>query len=215
MYIANLNLIILKPKHMKKITLLLSLVLSINLAMAQDAVGTAFKDSYVHEYAGDYAKAIAAFDKVYSADSYAINLRLGWLCFENGEHTKSQNYYSNAMKLQPKSIEARLGYAAPASALGNWDKIIELYKEILAIDANNYTVNSRLAFIYMDRKDFDTAIKYAAVVANQHPFDYSANLLLGKINIGLGKIADAKKHLNKALLYDPTSSEVLDLLKKV
>ncbi len=198
---------------MKQLHLLLLIILSANLSFAQTDLSKAFSESYQYEYTKDYAKAISSLDKFYDANSYEINLRLGWLSYANGDYLKSQNYYKNAIKIKPSSIEAKLGYAYPTSALDNWEDIIKTYNSILALDPNNYTVNSRMASIYYYRKDFEKAKTYADKVGAQYPFDYTNNLLLGKIYVSLGKVSLAKEHLNKALLYDPTSSEVLELLK--
>jgi tetratricopeptide (TPR) repeat protein len=198
---------------MKRIHLFLALVFTVQFSFAQTELSKAFSESYQHEYNKDYAKAISSLDKFYDANSYEINLRLGWLSYSNGDYLKSQNYYKNAIKIKPSSIEAKLGFAYPTSALENWEDIIKTYNSILAIDPNNYTVNTRMASIYFYRKDFEKAKNYAEIVGKQYPFDYSINLLLGKINVSLGKVTIAKEHLNKALLYNPSSTEVLELLK--
>lgn len=199
---------------MKRIQLIgIILFLMVNFAFAQNDISKAFSQSYTHEYNKEYDKAIVSLDKIYAADSYAINLRLGWLHYLGGNHAKSQSYYQNAIKLEKSSIEAQLGYVYPTSTLGNWDEVVKTYESILKLAPNHYTVNSRLAYIYFARKNFEKSNSYAAKVIKQYPFDYAINLLLGKINIGLGKINDAKKHLNKALLYSPKSKEVIELLK--
>jgi len=182
-------------------------------SFAQTNQSKAFTESYTFEYNKDYGNAISALDKVYKVDSYEINLRLGWLTYLNGDYPKSQAFYKTAIKLQPKSIEAKLGYVYPTSAMQNWEDIIKTYNDILAIDASNYTVNYRMSVIYFLRKDFGKANLYAKKVKSLYPFDYKINLLLGKISIGLGKINTAKTYLNSALLYSPSSKIVTELLK--
>jgi len=191
----------------------IALLFSITIVVGQNSVSEAFSKSYQAEYNKEYKDAIAEIDHIYSSDSYEINLRLGWLYYSNGDHVKSKNYYSNAIKIQPKSIEAKLGLAYPIGALESWDELIILYNDILQIDPYNYTVNLRMATIYYYRKDFTKAETYGEKLSKLYPFDYSYNLILGKINLSLGNIIHAKEHLNAALLYDPTATEVLDLLK--
>jgi len=198
---------------MKQLQLSLMLTFIVAYSFGQTNISKAFSESYPHEYNKDYTKAITAMDKVYIASSYEINLRLGWLTYLNGDYLKSQTYYKNAIKLMPNSIEAKLGYAYPTGALENWEDIIKLYNAILSIDVNNYTVNTRMAQIYYSRKDFNKAKSFAEKINKQYPFDYAMNLLLGKVNISLGNLTLAKPHLNKALLYNPSSAEVLGLLK--
>lgn len=198
---------------MKHIFLSFTFILFVGLSFGQDTDSQAFSDSYKHEYNKEYDKAIMALDKVYQADSYEMNLRLGWLHYSNGTYLKSQNFYKNAILLQPKSIEAMLGYAYPTSALENWDDVVKMYEVILTIDPNNYTVNSRMASIFYYKGEFEKANNFGKIVAEQYPFDYSNNLMMGKINISLGNIIEAKKFLNKALLYNPSSEEVNGLLE--
>lgn len=195
--------------------LLLAALLFMQFSFAQTEQSNAFKESYKFEYSKDFSNAIDMLDKVYKADSYEINLRLGWLTYLNADYPKSQAYYKTAIKLQPKSIEAKLGYVYPTSAMQNWEDIIKIYNDVLAIDDSNYTVNFRMSVIYFLRKDFGKANSYAKKVKSLYPFDYKINVLLGKINIGLGKIDTAKVYLNSALLNSPTSKIVLDLLKKL
>jgi len=198
---------------MKNTFLTLVVLIFTTTVFSQNTISSSFSESYLQEYNKDYPKAIAALDKIYDANSYEINLRLGWLYYSNADYVKSKNYYANAMSLKPESIEAKLGYAYPAAATESWDKLIEIYSGILAIDPHHYTVNLRMATIYYYQKDFGKALKYSEMLLKLYPFDYSNNLLLGKINLSLGNIILAKKYLNNALLYDPTATEVLNLLK--
>jgi len=198
---------------MKRILLFLSVAFIATSSFSQTELSKAFSESYTFEYNKDYVSAISVLDPFYDANSYEINLRLGWLTYYNGDFVKSQTYYKNAMKISPNSIEAKLGYAYPTGALENWEDIIKTYNSILNIDPNNYTANSRLAYIFYVRKAFEKANNYAKKVSEQYPFDYNNNLLLGKINVSLGKVTLAKFYLTKALLYNPTSNDVLDLLK--
>ena len=97
----------------------------------------------------------------------------------------------------------------------NWDDVIKTYSEVLTIDPNNSIVNYRMGYIYYLRKDFEKAAGYTEKVIALYPFDFDANLLLGQIYISLGKIKEAKAHLQRAQHYDPTSTTVKELLEKV
>ncbi|PHS65834.1 MAG: hypothetical protein COB12_06305 [Flavobacterium sp.] len=198
---------------MSRTYLTIALLFSITIVFGQNSISEAFSKSYQSEYNKEYKNAISEIDHIYSSDSYEINLRLGWLYYSNGDHVKSKNYYANAIKIEPKSIEAKLGIAYTIGALENWDELIILYNDILQIDPYNYTVNLRMATIYYYRKDFTKAASYGEKISKLYPFDYSYNLILGKINLSLGNIIHAKEHLNSALLYNPSSLEVLELLK--
>ena len=179
---------------------------------AQDyaALQNAFATSYTQETAGDYTNAISTLKKVYIESSYELNARLGWLNYMAGLFTESTSYYSKATTLMPYSIEARLGYALPASAMGNWDQVINKYNEILKIDPTNYTANNRMGLIYYGKKDYAAAIKYFEKIANMYPFDYDAIHMFAWSNYQLGKLREAKVLLNKALLIRPGDSSALE-----
>jgi len=200
---------------MKKIILNILFLATVSLGMSQTNVNEAFTKSYNYETDKDYANAISAITAVYDANSYTMNLRLGWLNYLVGEYVKSQGFYKKAIVLESKSIEARLGYAYPTSAIGNWDDVVKIYDEILTIDPYNSTVNYRMASIYSYRKDYTKAASYAEKVVTLYPFDYDSNYLLGHIYISLGKIKEAKICLIRALHYNPSSVEVKTLLDKI
>ena len=189
----------------------LILVLANNLS-AQDykALQEAFISSYTYENNKDYHKAADALKKVYDNDSYEINVRLGWLYYYAGNYPESIVYYAKAIKLKPYSIEARFGFALPASAMGNWNLVLEKYSEILKIDPNNYTANYRTGLIYYNRKDYATAYKYFEKVANMYPFDYDATHMYAWANYRMGKLREAKVLFNKTLLIKPGDSSALE-----
>lgn len=174
---------------------------------------SAFSSSYEKEYTQNYDEAIKALEKIYAKDDYEVNLRLGWLYYSKADYNKSVAFYKNAVVLKPSSVEAKLALVNPLSYLGNWDEIVTIYEEILKIDTKNYTVNYRLSLIWYNRKKYTQALTYAKAIQPIYPFDYETNLLLGKINIALGNITDAKNTLQKAILYNPLATEPIEILK--
>jgi tetratricopeptide (TPR) repeat protein len=206
---------------MKKIglslVLVVLLVVTATALYAQDysALQQAFSKSYTYEDNGEYNKAIEELKNVYDEDSYEINLRLGWLTYLSGSFTESAAYYQRAITLMPMSIEARLGYALPASALGNWDLVIKKYEQILAIDPYNSLVNYRLASIYHSRQEYQKAYEYLEKVANHYPYDYDITILFAWTNFYLGKLREAKVLFNKTLLIRPGDSSAQEGLKLI
>jgi tetratricopeptide (TPR) repeat protein len=174
-----------------------------------------FSDSYVAETNGEYSKAIEGLRKYYREDSYALNIRLGWLTYMNGSFVESAAYYSKAIQLMPMSIEARLGIALPASAQGNWDQVIMHYNEILRIDPNHYTTNYRMGNIYYYREDYKAASKYFERIANLYPFDYDAVHMFAWVNLQMGKSTEARALFNKALLIRPKDESCIEGLNLI
>jgi tetratricopeptide (TPR) repeat protein len=181
----------------------------------QDDVIAAFKDSYTLEQKGDYMKAAEKLNKIYQADSYEINLRLGWLNYLAGKLKESENYYAKAIALKPYSIESRLGMAYPLSALAKWDELVILYNKILEIDPQNTLVNYRMGLIYYNRQNHERADQYLEKVINLYPFDYDTMLLLAWNKFALQKFREAKVLFNKVLMFSPDDKSALEGLKLI
>ncbi|HQQ13710.1 MAG TPA: hypothetical protein PK855_11140, partial [Bacteroidales bacterium] len=58
-------------------------------AQETDKAQKAFQSSYESESKGDYTTAIQQITSVYKAESYAINIRLGWLNYVSGRFTEA------------------------------------------------------------------------------------------------------------------------------
>ncbi len=174
----------------------------------------AFQESYLFEASGETQKAIAALKKVYRENSYEINLRLGWLSYQAGLFTESLAFYNKSINLKPLSIEAKFGYIYPASAMGNWDQVVNQYQKILKISPNNTVANHRLGLIYYGREEYDKAYKLFEKVVNLYPFDHDALLMFGWTNLKMHKVREAKVLFQKALLNTPGGSSALEGLDK-
>lgn len=165
----------------------------------------AFTKSYEYETSGDYTNALSILESVYEADSYEINIRLGWLNYKAGDYQKSLDYYNKSINLMPYSIEPKLGYNLPASALKNWDDVISKYKSILEIDPQNTFVHYQLGNIYYERKDFSSAYSSFEKIVNLYPFDFDSVLMFAWTNYQMGKLREAKVLFSKALLISPSN----------
>jgi tetratricopeptide (TPR) repeat protein len=183
---------------------------------AQDAMQAAFAKSYSYEKGELYAQAIDELRKVYQAGHYEVNLRLGYLYYLAGQYQESIGYYTKAMELQPKCIQAKLGMTLPQAAIKKWETVMNLYEEILAIAPSSSYVSYKLGLLHYDRKNYVQAYKCFELVYTLYPFDYEGLLMMGWVNVKLGKKAEAKEFFNKTLLispHDKSALEGLSLLK--
>ena len=188
---------------------------SISTFAQQDKLTTAFAKSYQLEKAADYKGAINALKEQYGDGSYELNLRLGWLTYMNAQYNESMSYYAKAIAQMPYSIEAKMGYVNPASALGMWDKVTEQYMKILAIDPQNTTVNYRMGLMHYNKKDYKNAYRFFEKVANLYPFDYDNSLMYAWTNFQLGKLREAKLLFHKVLLISPNDKSALEGLSLI
>lgn len=201
-------------KFKKSLLIIVFFLFSVSL-FAQDEIINAFKNSYTLENSGNYFKAIEKLKRVYQADSYEINFRIGWLYYLAGDLKESASFYNKAIDLKPYAVEPKFGLAYPISAQGKWDEIITLYNKILEIDPQNTIANYRLGLIYYNRKNHEKADVYLEKVVNLYPFDYDSIILLAWNKLMLQKIREAKVLFNKALMYNPNDQSALDGLKLI
>jgi tetratricopeptide (TPR) repeat protein len=173
-------------------------------------IENAFESSYSLETKGEYANAVSAIKAVYNENSYEINLRLGWLSYRSGMFMESSAYYQKAIRLKPYAVEAKFGFAYPASAMGNWDQVVTQYQEILKIDPQNTLANYRMGSIAYGKNDFSAAEKFLEKVVNLYPFDYDSNILYAWTNYKLGKLREAQVLFHKVLLIKPKDSSALE-----
>lgn len=174
------------------------------------ALRDAFSKSYSFENDGKFDEAIKALLPLYSAKSYEINLRLGWLNYMNGSHNQSISYYKKAIKLMPVATEPLWGIIYPYTAQEKWYDVEQTYKSILKLDPKNGLVHYHLGMIYYYRSNYLEAKIYFDVALNQSPFDYNYMLISAWNNYFLGRYSEAKVLFNKVLLYSPSDKSALE-----
>jgi tetratricopeptide (TPR) repeat protein len=201
----------------KRISLTVALTIMFGYLMAQNTAATqsVFVKSYESEKSGNYVAAITTMKTIYKADSYIVNLRLGWLSYLAKQYSESIKYYDLAIALKPYAIEARFGCVKPLSAIESWDKVKSHYDQILKIDPQNTVANYWLGVILYNRKDYANATKLFEKVVNLYPLDYDSVIMLAWSKLNIGKTADAKVLFNHALILRPNDSSALSGLKLI
>lgn len=202
--------------RLKRSMTLAILLISITFQnQAQNNVIKAFEESYKLEAKGEISQATDKLKEVYNEDSYEINLRLGWLNYQNGQFNESIGNYHRALTLMPYSEEARFGLILPKVALGQWESVITMYNKILENSPNNTKANYRLGLIYYGRKDYQNAFNYLKKVVDLYPFDYDGVIIFAWTNFQLGKLREAKVLFNKALMLLPNDASALEGIRLI
>ncbi len=204
-------------EFLKKSLLFLCVFFLNAFVFAQDEskIIKAFEESYSLETKGEYAKSIEKIKSVFDSESYEMNLRLGWLHYKLGRFTESMTYYQKAMDLMPYSEEAKFGMINPATALGKWEQVINLYNKILEISPKNTSANYYLGTIYYGKKEYQKSYDYFKVVVDLYPFSYDGLLMFAWSNLQLGKMREAKVLFNKVLMISPNDSSATEGLKYI
>ena len=203
---------------LKKITFILCLVFSFqSFSQETKAMKDAFTNSYVLESKMLYLDASKVMKDVYSDKSYAINIRLGWLCYLCKDYNNSIVYYKKAAELNPKATEPLWGLVMPLIIQEKWAEVEAIYLNIVRFDPKNSVVNYRLGLINYNRKNYVEALKYFDVSATLNPSDYDSKLMSAWTTYFLGKKEEAKVLFNSVLLmyqFDPSALEGYALCNK-
>jgi tetratricopeptide (TPR) repeat protein len=183
---------------------------------SQENLEKAFGQSYELEKKSNFKGAATELLKVYTEDSYEINLRLGWLYYNAKMYEEAIKYYSKANEHKPYSEEAKFGMILPLAAQTKWNEVITLYEKILEINPNNTTALYRLGYIWYERKEYNKSHQFFKKVVDLYPFGYDGLLMLGWTSYFTGNYNQAKILFNKVKLYNPgdkSANEGLKLLK--
>ena len=178
---------------------------------ADDSV---WKRSHDLEAKGDYEEA-AAIIKPWAAsdDEYAI-LRYAYLKYMQGEYNESIEYYEKAIKLNPKSLSAKLGITLPQIAQGRWRQVKIYTRQVLARSDWNYTAHLRLMMAEEGTKKWHTLDKHAGKLVEIYPGDSEAYVYLGRANAWQGDEPVAKAAYKEVLHRSPDHVEADTYLKE-
>ena len=200
---------------LKKHLAVIITVTSLTVNSQNKALANAFSQSYDYEAIAKYDAAISSINTVYSATSYEINLRLGWLNYLAGKYKESVSFYQKAIALMPAATEPKWAIINPFTKLESWNDIEKTYLSILKLDPKNNTANYNLGLIYYYRKDYFSAKKHFDVSLNLSPFGYNNMLMSAWTNYFLGNKSQASVLFNKTLMYSPNDKSALEGLSLI
>lgn len=178
-------------------------------------VEKAFSGSYNEEYLKNYDKAISELNKVYSSESYEMNLRLGWLYYLNKNYETSSSFYQKAISQKPEALEPRLGIVMPLAFLDDGTKLLQQYAGIIEIHPQNTIANYWSGVINYNKKDYKTAQQFFEKLVVLYPFDYDSNHMLAWALLNQGKSAEAKSFFQSALVIRPNDASAIEGLGKI
>ena len=181
------------------------------LALGQTAPDTeakleaAFAKSIQYEKQLNYDEARKSLQVLGAAqqENYFVQVRLGWLAYRNGKYPEAQVSYEAAVRLSPKSTEAKLGLVLTVLAQGRWAEAEGLAKQVLQTDPQNYFANLRLAYALRMQSKFAQAEEIGEQLMEAYPADVSVLLELGLTKVGQNEKEAAAKMFQRVLLVDP------------
>jgi tetratricopeptide (TPR) repeat protein len=187
---------------MKKLpTLLLFTALTGSLAFAQTVPASNpqgssqyWQASLTAETSKDYdlaLKQIAAYQAA-GGDTFLANLRTAWLCYLKKDYKKAAQYYDEAERLRPSSINPLLGLMYVNVALGDAAATEKAAENVLHVDPLNYQAQMMAAAQQYALKNYAMALASYRRVLNYYPDDLTALSGEAWSLYYLGRVKEAK-----------------------
>jgi len=186
-------------------SVVLMLVLGQAAPDADSKLEAAFGKSLQYERQLNYddaAKSLLALAPA-QQQGYLVQMRLGWLNYKNAKYPTAREAYEAAIRVSPKSTEAKLGLILVVLAQGKFEEAEGLAKQVLQTDPGNYYANLRLGFALRMQSKFTQAEEIDSKLVEAYPTDVSAMLEMGLVKVGLKDKEAAAKYFQRVLLLDP------------
>ena len=184
------------------------MLLSSAPAGAEDAVSSAFSQSYKLEARGKYSRALAALSRVSRSQqhSYIYQLRLGWLHYLSRKHRRAMTAYRQAARLAPVAVEPLQGLLLPQIAARRWKDALATADKILGMAPGNYLTSTRKAWILFNLGRFRDAEQVYVQLLRQYPANLTLRAGLGWARARQGRLTDAARVFRAILKYSPNNS---------
>ncbi|MNJ93459.1 tetratricopeptide repeat protein [compost metagenome] len=136
---------------------------------------------------GNSAKAVEAFKMtlIYDAESPTVRMRLAAEYLKQGMVTESLAQAEEAVKLQPKNIDARLLLGGLYSTLKVYPKALEQYHLVMKLQPSNTEAPLYIGALYSEQKQSDKAVKYFESLAKNTEYStpYLAYYYIGRVRM--------------------------------
>ncbi|NUN04908.1 MAG: tetratricopeptide repeat protein [Bdellovibrio sp.] len=136
---------------------------------------------------GNSVKAVESFKMtlVYDQESPAVNMRLATEYLKQGLISESMSQAEEAVKKDPKNIDAKLLLGGLYSSMKLYPKAMVEYTKVMKLQPNNTEAPLYIGALYSEQKQYDTAVKYFESLAKnpEYATPYLANYYIGRVRV--------------------------------
>jgi tetratricopeptide (TPR) repeat protein len=191
----------------------------INKALEIDKINAKahFMKGMTYKETGDTAKAVSCFQTAVDQDPeyYHAYIQLGIL-FSIKKNPLAIDYFNNAIKLNPKSTEARYGLGMFYQNTEDYEKAVIVYDSILRINPKYKNAHYNLGYIKLVYlKSYSQAIENFTNAILCDPKYAEAYYNRGYCYELSGDVANAKADYNKALELRPNYEKPIEELNRL
>lgn len=162
----------------------------------------------VYYDAGNFAEAINVLNeaKQFVPDEFRVHFLLGISSQRAGRREEAAAALERAIQLDAKNVEARSALALVYDELGQTADSDSLYEQALRLDPDNHLLLNNYGYSLAERGlQLERALKMAESAVAQQPENQSYLDTYGWIWFQMGKYAEAREYINKAILLGSTS----------
>jgi len=188
---------------------------AIGIGQAQEGSESVWSRSYALEAKGRYEQAaavIAASARKGAHREFAL-LRTGWLLYLAGSLRDSERAYREALQLNPRSLDARLGLSLPLIAQHRWREAAQVLDEVLAISPEHPIAALRRMLCTQGMKQWRELEARAQMFVLRYPAQIDGWVFLARARTQLGDEEGAKKAWKEVLIRAPQHIEALRALR--
>ena len=131
-----------------------------------------FQKGMILKEAGDTAKAVSGFQSAVELNTayYDAYMQLGIL-FSVKKNPLALEYFTTALKIEPKSVEALYGKGKFLQDVRDYDNALKTYEELSSIAPDNQDAVFNTGAIFFEQKKYDEAIqKFEATITRDENF---------------------------------------------
>lgn len=134
---------------------------------------------------GNHGKAIDAFKMtlLYDQESPTVNIRLATEYFKTAQFTEALTQAEEAIRKDPKNIDARLLLGGLYLSLKLFPKAIAQYEQVMKLQPNNVEAPVYLGAAYTEIKQYDKAVKFFESLVKNDDYNtpYLAHYYIGRV----------------------------------
>lgn len=131
------------------------------------------------------------------------------------QYQKAADSFRSALKLDPKSVDARYNLGVVLRRLGKNEEALMEFGKVIQLDPKHVLAHSNIAAQKIAEKDEQAAIKHLQVVVDAKPDFHSARYQLGVLLELVGRQKDAIAQYQELLKREPRFSPAQQRLKLI
>lgn len=190
---------------MKTTLLILFVIASFTQAADLQKAADAWQQSVSAESSSDYKTALqhVITFKAAGGDPYVASVRAGWLAYQDKDYEKAIQFYTAAIKYEPRAITPHLGLTYTYKAMEKPKETLSAAREGINVDQYNFALLLIAGELLYNQRDYRKAETYFDRAHHQRPEDTTALSWLGWAQIAQGQMKLAAPNFEKLRLMNP------------